>query len=218
MKSALSTSCLSGKFFNGRVKAEKFLGQAVNEGQQIAGQVFGLGSTHREVKELAVDRFVARQSASVTELFQPGRQAETFRFVYQPVAGAACLGNQALQTNAKHGARGSWGGKSNRLSLNIGPFHALWHVFRGGANYPRRVDDFAIGLDDKSVASGATQEADFFGRKELATVLFAEEVRSASSIGGPEVYHPGFVGKTFQHRVNGKRSERTAVRANNFLG
>ena len=218
MKSALPAPCLSGKFFNGRVKAEKFLGQAVNKDHQVAGQVFGFGLTHRKVKELAVDRFVARQPASVTELFQPRRQAEAFCLVYQSVAGATRLGNQPFQTNAKHGACGSRGSKDDRLGLNIGAFHAFGHVFRRGANYPRRVDDLAIGLDNKTVASGATQEADFFGRKELATVLFAEEVRSASSIGGPEVYRPGFVGKTIQHRVNGKRSERTAVRANNFLG
>ena len=140
MKSALSAPCLSGKFFNGRVKAEKFLGQAVNKDHQVAGQVFGFGLAHRKVKELAVDRFVARQSASVAELFQPRRQAEAFRFVYQPVAGAARLGNQPFQTNAKHGARSSRGGKSNRLGLNIGPLHAFGHVSRGCVN------DILVGL------------------------------------------------------------------------
>ena len=218
MKSALSAFYVIGGLFDSRVKTEKFLGQAVNEDRQVAGQAFGLGMAHREVEEFAVDGFVARQPASVTELFQPRRQAEAFRLVYQPVAGAARLGNQPFQTNAKHGACGPRRSKDDRLGLNIGPLHAFGHVSRGGANYPRRVDDFAIGLDNKTVASGATQKADFFERKELATVLFAEEVRSASSIGGPEVYRPGFVGKTIQHRVNGKRSERTAVRANNFLG
>lgn len=111
------------------IEPKELFGQTVDEARERPSISDCLFVRNVKVKVVPMNRFIARQAASIRQFFHAGAEVETVNFLEKIVAGGSSLNRQFFQASPKESAGGSGRKVGDALCFAKNVSNVLRHVF-----------------------------------------------------------------------------------------
>ena len=126
------------------IEPKELFGQTVDEARERPSIGDCLFVRNVKVKVVPMNRFIARQAASIRQFFHAGAEVETVNFLEKIVAGGSSLNRQFFQASPKESTGGSGRKVGDALSFAKDRCNRFREVFGGLNRCPVRINKFLV--------------------------------------------------------------------------